>query len=71
MNELKEGWVWLYNAKKEHYIVEGRSLCGRWGYMGGAFHASDIDSPDNCKACVREFKKRQAAKKRDGDRVWV
>lgn len=52
----EEGWTWLWNAKKEHYFVDGRSLCGRWGLVGpGDLHRSKDDSPNNCRECVRRL----------------
>lgn len=35
MSECKEGWADMWNAKAMHYVVDGRSLCGRWLYLGG------------------------------------
>lgn len=28
------GWKYLFNADKQHYFTEGRSLCGRWMTFG-------------------------------------
>lgn len=53
-----EGWGWPIQAKKAHYFVDGRSLCGNWMYTGrrlGGPHAKS--SPDDCKACTRELAK--------------
>lgn len=30
---IKEGWFFPENSRKAHYIVEGRSLCGKWGCL--------------------------------------
>lgn len=27
---MAEGWAWPNGAAKNHYIVEGRALCGKW-----------------------------------------
>lgn len=53
--EVKEGWVWLPNTKKVHYYVDGRSLCGKWAYLGRDYEAWS-DSQDHCAEC----KKRKA-----------
>ena len=52
----KEGWNWLWNARKEHYFRNGRSLCGRWLCLG-----SDLlpDEPVNSKLCRTCQRKRQ------------
>ena len=57
-----EGWTWLLNARKWHYFVEGRSLCGRYLLLAsGEFQRGDDDSPDNCAACKRQLAKRKEA----------
>ena len=55
----KEGWVFLHNARKAHYIVEGQSLCGKWMYLGTTgLELPDESSPDDCVICTRKLKKR-------------
>ncbi|NLF16898.1 MAG: hypothetical protein GX595_06520 [Lentisphaerae bacterium] len=49
-----KGWGWPLNARAAHYFVNGRSLCGRWGYTGpieDTNHTSDI----NCATCRRKL----------------
>ncbi len=53
---VDEGWNWLTNAKKAHYFVKGRSLCGKWGCFGkpegdGGMH--------HCSECELRLEKRQ------------
>jgi len=54
-----EGWNWIFNARKWHYFRDGRSLCGRWMTltMPNDLETGNLNSPDNCKACVRKRKK--------------
>lgn len=54
----KEGWGFAINWRKAHYIVDGRSLCGKWLYFGTLEQGKD-KSPDNCLACVRRLAKRR------------
>lgn len=28
------GWFSPLGSQKAHYMIAGRSLCGRWGYLG-------------------------------------
>ena len=56
---MHEGWGWPGNAKKAHYFVGSRSLCGKWLYLGSLEQGND-DSPDNCAVCKRKLKKRRA-----------
>jgi len=59
--DVSEGWGWLLNSRKWHYFVEGHALCGRWfaPWLKELEHGKD-DHPDNCAACKRKLKKRQA-----------
>jgi len=50
------GWRWPPRARKAHYFVDGRSLCGRWGYGGTALD-NYHDSPHNCVVCKRRREK--------------
>jgi len=52
-----EGWGFPLLSKKAHYFVDGRALCGKW-WFGGELEQGNNDSSDNCKECVRRFKKR-------------
>lgn len=58
----KQGWWWPLNSRKAHYMVEGRSLCGRWMCFGTPSELDDDkhDSPDNCAECRRRRVKHRA-----------
>lgn len=58
-NRLKEGYFWPGTATKQHYMVDGRSLCGKWGVIVGR---SPLDSdPGNIPVCV-VCERKQAAR---------
>jgi len=62
------GWVKLLNAKKFHWIEDGRSLCGKWGYFGKNPEAYDQDTTekrDECKECRRKLNKENRNESRD------
>lgn len=60
MTELTEGWVWLVNSTKWHYMRNGQSLCRRWGYFGSTYEQGNDNSSDNCKTCQRALAKEKA-----------
>jgi len=60
--EPKEGWAWALNWRKAHYIVNGRSLCGHWMYLGNKLEQGKDNSPDNCVSCKRKLKKLKEVK---------
>mgnify|MGYP001607407631 CR=1 FL=1 len=49
------GWVWAGSMRQPHYIVDGRSLCDRWGWFGSADNSDDPETPPGacspCKLC--------------------
>ncbi len=58
---IARGW-WLPDAVRlhynsvEHYFVEGRSLCRRYGYLGDGSHLIEDGGErraDQCKVCQR------------------
>ena len=51
------GWGWPGNAKKAHYFVDGRSLCGRWLFFGQPTQNQGASSPDDCRECARRVPK--------------
>ncbi len=59
----KEGWGWPSNARKAHYFVDNRSLCGRWLFFG-ELENFNHESSFNCLACRRKHKKRSKSSKR-------
>jgi len=53
---FREGWTWLYNAKKWHYFVDNRSLCGRWGLFSSvSLKQGNDNGSDNCAACKKKL----------------
>jgi hypothetical protein len=52
----KVGWFKFSNSRKFHWIVAGRSLCGKWLYLGnGELDFSVRELPDDCVACRRKL----------------
>lgn len=53
------GWGWPGNLPKAHVFVEGRSLCGRWGYFGNTETITKAPSaergPDDCAVCHKKL----------------
>jgi hypothetical protein len=58
----KEGWGFLSNAKKEHYFVDGVSLCGKWMHKGDVDSTTGARTPDDCAICFKRLTKRLARK---------
>jgi len=56
MSDTKSGWGWPVYSKKAHYFVDGRSLCGKWLYLGSLEQGND-DSRDNCAECKKRLKR--------------
>lgn len=63
MNKEKEGWSWLFNSKVEHYFVEGKSLCGKWGILGYGDCAEHTNNP--CATCMKKLEKRKQKEHKD------
>jgi hypothetical protein len=51
---VQKGWGFPLRSKKAHYFDGGRSLCGRWMFLG-RLEASDRTSPDDCVECSRRL----------------
>ncbi len=53
METGKQGWKYLFNATKQHYFKQGRSLCGRWMTFGHGDCIEDNGKPqhDECISC--------------------
>ena len=52
------GWVRLFQWRKFHWIEDGCSLCGKWGYFGQDPEAYDNDTTiktDECMACRKKL----------------
>ncbi len=58
-----EGYFWPATARKVHYMVDGRSLCGRWMLLFGRSGLSEsISNRDRlCVVCGRKMVKRELA----------
>ncbi len=49
-----EGWAFPSpTARKCHFFIDGRALCGKWLYWGKHYEADRNAAPstDDCKAC--------------------
>ena len=59
MADSKTGW-WnpdpFRNSSKFHYVTAtGRTLCGKWAYLGkGELEKGRDDHSDNCAGCRRK-----------------
>ncbi|MCW8128938.1 MAG: hypothetical protein KIS92_01010 [Planctomycetota bacterium] len=53
-NTKSEGWFFPINSRKAHFFRNGRSLCGKWGYLGDKFDSDDLASPDDCTQCKKK-----------------
>jgi hypothetical protein len=55
-----EGWNRIIPPqRKSHYFVNGRSLCGRYGFPSLPLNPDDYASPDDCAACRKRLTLRQ------------
>lgn len=56
-----EGWApGSFGSQKWHYYRDGRSLCGRYGWIGALnFEQGNDQSPDNCAACRKKREKEE------------
>lgn len=54
------GWKFLFNSRKEHYFIDGHSLCNKYLTLrAGGCHE---DSDNRCKACEKKLEQSLAAK---------
>ena len=57
----REGWDWA--GRGYHFFVEGRSLCGNWGFPNYSNMTSDTGNSEpqreDCKSCFRKLLKRR------------
>lgn len=58
MAERSEGWAWPHGAAKNHYIVDGRALCGKWLTLGNT-EAREYSPHVDCAICERRRARRQ------------
>lgn len=50
--DRNEGWGWPAEARVSHYFRAGRSLCGKWGWLGAhAYLLTDAPPSQPCKTC--------------------
>lgn len=53
---MDSGWVYLLNSKKEHYMVNGKSLCGRWMVLSeGGVVKRNPNKKTDCKTCLKKL----------------
>lgn len=61
-----EGWMAYRpdSCRVYHYIREGRSLCGKWGFYTGELmpHVPAPKGNEDCAACYRRVSKALQAK---------
>lgn len=62
MSDRPRGWVWPSTARLCHYIIDGRSLCGKWGWLSG-IGLSDDPPTETCITCFRKLASVQEATK--------
>ncbi|TAN60753.1 hypothetical protein EPN18_08015 [bacterium] len=56
-----EGWVYLKNSPKWHYIRNRTSLCNKFLYLGTQeLEQGNNNSPDNCAVCRKKLEKEKA-----------
>ena len=60
---MKKGWNVLLNARKQHFFIDGRSLCNRWLCLGSDYTAEPDPRYPVCCGCVKKLEKRK--EKRD------
>ena len=55
VSETREGWAFITNSPKWHYLRNGRSLCGKWMVLRTTyFEQGNENSRDNCAACRKK-----------------
>ena len=67
MKTKREGWSWLLNSRKGHYVVfvpDGRALCQRWAILGSGDFAEPTHL-ERCAMCERERVKRNLSGQRE------
>lgn len=50
---VSEGWARPANARKFHYYIGGRSLCGKWFFLGVVDEDSGESTSADCKPCAK------------------
>ena len=57
---VAQGWAFPLRSRKWHYFVEGRSLCGRWLFLGGIYASGQKENAcrdDDCRGCEKKLAK--------------
>ena len=57
---MKEGWNWLFNSRKEHYFVLGKSLCNRYMLLDTSHLSETTNNP--CAICKKKLEKMRKGK---------
>jgi hypothetical protein len=63
--EKNEGWWRPWRADKWHYFLDGRSLCGKWGFPNADELLADDGRnsfADTCAGCRRKQAARREAR---------
>lgn len=58
---MNEGWSYLFNSRKEHYFVQGKSLCGKFLILGSGDCSPSAKKP--CKGCLKKLERRKSEEK--------
>ena len=66
MKEQRRGWAVLPNARKAHYFVGGKALCGGWLWMGDV-EDDRHDHADNCATCRKKRERLTAPAAGEGE----
>ena len=54
---MSKGWGFPEPSRKFHYFVDGRSLCGKWGWLSSAGLEDTVNTgPDDCRVCARKLR---------------
>lgn len=61
MSQMPEGWAAVFSARKYHYFIAGRSLCGKWMTVAVDLEPDDGPHPDDCTPCRRALDKANAS----------
>ena len=63
-NDGQQGWGEVQGGRKYHYFTSsGRSLCGRYLYLGSPEFLYDEkhNHPDNCATCKKKYAAAQSS----------
>lgn len=63
----KQGWGFPTQSRRAHWFSAGRSLCGKWGYLGDLTKSQGVSEkpgPDDCTECHRRLLRNQSGARR-------